>query len=151
LFLGLSIQPLLAQEQIIKDLFETGNEKKYAFYASTLRMVNLTKNKEYNELVNGIDKLLVYSLDSATIASKSYKKVADAYLNEGFEEYIMAFGGDINIALIGKENKRANEFAGYTNMDGNTFAFYLRGSIAWEKIPSLLKSIRKEEFLTFLP
>ena len=150
MFLGLTIQPLLAQEQIIKDLIESKKNKQYTFYASTLRMVNLTQNPEYNELVSGIEKLIVYSLDSATNANKSYREIASAYTEEGYDEYIMAFGGELNLALLGKEGKKLSEFTGYTSVDNQTYAFYLRGNIPWQKIPSLIQNIKDEEFLELL-
>ena len=93
LTLGLSYQPLFAQEFIIKKHAETKRDRKYCFYPSTLRMVNLKQNKDYNQLVNGVDKLLIYTMDSATRADKSYRLLADDYLAEGFDEYATIFGG----------------------------------------------------------
>lgn len=150
LLLGLSIQPLLAQEEIIKGLIEQKRDRKYAFYPSTLRMVNIGQNEDYNEMVSGVEKLLIYTLDSATQADKSYRAIADAYLNEGFEEYAMAFGGELSMAILGKESGTSSQYAGYFAQDELAVAFYLRGNIAWQKIPTLLSTMRKDDFFNLL-
>lgn len=147
--LGLSFQPLFAQEGTLKELVEAKRERKYAFYPSTLRMINLTSDKDYNELVSGVEKLLVYQLDSVTRADRSYRAIEGAYLENGFEEYAKAFGGQWNLVLLGKEGKE-NEFVGYFGEKDVVMAFYMRGKIAWEKIPTLINTLRGENLLNLL-
>ncbi|MEQ8583653.1 MAG: hypothetical protein RIC30_18680 [Marinoscillum sp.] len=150
ILLGLSYRPLFAQEDILKTLVEDRNEHKYAFYPSTLRMINLTKNQEYNELVKDIDKLLIYMLDSGIRADKGYRKIAEDYASAGYEEYAMAYGGDLSLAILGSEQSSTNTFVGYLMQDELAVAFYLRGAIAWQKIPTLLNTMRKEDLFNFL-
>lgn len=143
---GLIIQPLLAQESILKDQVEHKRDRKFAFYPSTLRMVNLQQNKEYNELVSGVEKLLVYTLDSATRVDKSYQAISDDYLKAGFDEYASIYGGDMSLSILGKDGK-TQEFAGYFAQGDGAFAFYLRGDIPWQKIPTLMKNIQQMEVI----
>ena len=144
---GLSIQPLFAQEQPLKDLVENRRERKFAFYPSTLRMVNLQQNETYNELVNGVEKLLVYQLDSAMRADKSYRTIATAYAERGFDEYASITGGQMQLSVMGKEGSRENEFVGYLGEKDMVVAFYLRGKLEWQKIPTLLRTLDEEDML----
>lgn len=149
LLTGLNFQPLFAQESIIKEHFEISHDRKFVLYASTLRMLNIRNNQEYNEMVKGVDKLIIYTLDSATIANKSYTALGKDYLDLDFEEYAMANGATLNMAILGKEGKQ-NQFAGYLAMEDMTVAFYLRGNIAWQKIPALIRTFRQEDFFDIL-
>ncbi|WP_258101989.1 DUF4252 domain-containing protein [Marinoscillum pacificum] len=147
LFMGLSYQPLFAQESILKEHVEHKRDKKYCFYPSTLRMVNLKQNQDYNALVNGVDKLLIYTLDSATRADKSYRLLTDSYLAEGFDEYATIFGGSMNLSILGKEGK-TQQYVGYFDQDGEVVvAFYLKGDIPWQKIPTLLQNMNDMDML----
>ncbi len=141
LFTGLSYQPLLAQESIIKSQVEHKRDRKYCFYPATLRMVNLTQNPEYNQLVNGVEKLLIYTLDSITKVDKSYRMLSDSYLEAGFDEYAMVYGGQINMSILGKDGA-THQYVGYFDNRGEVVvAFYLRGDIPWQKIPTLLQNM----------
>lgn len=144
--IGGLLSPALAQEQILKDFAETRHDSKYAFYPSTLRMINLTKNPDYEALVSGIEKILIYSLDSTSLAEKSYVGLPDAYTKVGFEEYVRMFGGDYQLTLLGKEG-RENEFFGLFAEKESVYAFHLRGDIAWEKVTSLISALRNNELL----
>lgn len=139
--------PLLAQEQTLKDLVETKRERKFAFYPSTLRMVNLSKNQAYEEMVSGVEKLLVYTLDSATRADRSYTQITTDYQLLGFEEYASVMGGQMMMAVMGLEGEETNQFVGYVGQGDAVIAFYLRGTIAWQKIPTLINTLKEEDML----
>lgn len=85
-------QPLLSQEETLKDYAEDRRERKFCLYASTLRMINISQNEDYDEMVNGIEKLLIYKLDSTARADKSYKEMLATYRENGFEEYMVMYG-----------------------------------------------------------
>ena len=127
---------LRAQETPFKTYADAHKERKFCFYPSTLRMINIDKNPDYYELVNGIEKLLVYTLDSAAKASQSYKTVIISYKKIGFEEYVSVAGGKTDFIMYGKENKNENQFVGVMKSEDAIFAFYLRDRIGWQKIPA---------------
>lgn len=148
LFLGLS-EPLFAQEKIIKDFAEERRDRKFCLYPSTLRMINLSNNEAYNAMVKDIDKLLIYKLDSATHASKEYLKLMEYYALADFEEYITMYGGSSTIYVYGKEGKK-NQITGvFAGKDGS-LAFYLKGNVAWEKIPTLINTLNSNDMLNLL-
>ncbi len=138
---------VFAQEQPLKDFAEERKEMKFCFYPSTLRMINLAHNPDFDELVSGIDKLLVYSLDSAAKADKSYREVINEYRSLGFEELTSVYGGDLNLFIYGKNRKRENEYMGIISQDDKLTAFYLRGNIAFGKIPRLFQSLKSGDVI----
>ncbi|MDO9254126.1 MAG: DUF4252 domain-containing protein [Bacteroidales bacterium] len=138
---------LQAQETPFKAYADAHKDKKFCFYPSTLRMINIAKNPDYNELVNGIEKLLVYTLDSAAKASQSYNNIITSYKKIGFEEYVTMAGGKTNFILYGKENKDENQFVGVMKSEGAMYAFYLRGRIGWQKIPALMQSFQSDDMI----
>lgn len=145
--LGLFSQPLLAQEQPLKDLVEHTRDRKYALYPSTLRMINLKKDPAYNDLVSGIEKALIYQLDSAAKASRSYLAINQVYAQLGYEEYASAIGGTLNMAILGKAYNGGNEFVGFYADGSTALAFYLRGTVDWAKIPDLMRNFQSMELL----
>jgi hypothetical protein len=146
LLAGLS-HSLLAQETSFKDYADAHKDRKFCFYPSTLRMINIAKNPDYYELVNGIEKLLVYTLDSAAKAGQSYKSLITSYKKIGFEEYVTVAGGKTNFILYGKENKNENQYVGVMKSEDAMYAFYLRGRIGWQKIPALMQSFRTDDMI----
>ena len=146
IILGLSWE-IKAQEQPLKDFAEDRKERKFCFYPSTLRMVNLANNPDFDDLVSGIEKLLIYNLDSAARAEKSYKQIISTYQELDFEEYASAYGGGLNFYVYGKENKKETEYIGVVKQDDLLTAFYMRGQIAMNKIPRLIQSMSEGDFI----
>lgn len=143
-------KPLFAQEQPLKDYAEEKRERKFCLYASTLRMINISQNEDYNEMVNGVEKLLIYKLDSTARADKSYKEMLTTYQENGFEEYMAMYGGATQMYLYGKENKKESEYVGVFREDEMAIAFYLKGQIGWAKIPDLINSFQANDMLNVL-
>ncbi|WP_424961700.1 hypothetical protein [Ekhidna sp.] len=145
----LLITPSFAQESIIKDFAEPRRSTRWmnplCFYPSTLRMINISQDPKFNELVNDIEKVLIYTLDSATIASKTYGNFLSGYENEGYEEYISLYGKQ-KIKVIGKED----EYVGVIAAEGHAMCFYLRGSIPFAKIPELIQSFQGDDLLPMI-
>lgn len=146
ILLGLSWE-IKAQEQPLKDFAEDRKDRKFCFYPSTLRMVNLANNPDFDDLVSGIEKLLIYNLDSTARADKSYKEIITTYQELDFEEYASAYGGGLNFYVYGKENKKETEYIGVVKQDDLLTAFYMRGQIAMNKIPRLIQSMGEGDFI----
>jgi len=142
-----NLSSLFAQEQPLKDFAEDRRENKFCFYPSTLRMVNLANNPDFNELVSGIEKLLIYNLDSTARADKAYKELIATYEKLDFEEYASAYGGEINFYVYGKDMRKGTEYIGIIRQEDALTAFYMRGTIAMNKIPSLMQSMGEGDFI----
>lgn len=147
LLLLVFVSPVLSQEQPLKDFAEDRRERKFCFYPSTLRMINIANNPDFDELVSGIDKLLIYNLDSATRAGKSYKQILTTYQELEFEEYASAYGGGLNFYVYGKEKRNGTEYIGIIRRDEVLTAFFMKGNIALNKLPQLMQSLSEGDFI----
>ena len=146
--MGLS-QPLFAQEDILKDYAENNHSRKFCLYPSTLRMINLEDNEAFDELASSLEKLLIYQLDSTSITDKSFNGMLTEYRDEGYEEYMYVLGAGNSTVILGKE-KRVNEMVGVVGADEQAFAFFLRGNISWQKIPTLLDTMKETDLFNIL-
>ncbi len=146
LLMGLT-QPLWAQQEIIASYADSTKTRTYCLYPSTLRMLDPTKSPEFYEVVNNIEKLVIYTLDSTASADKSYRKMLRDYQALGYDEYIAMYGGQNQLMLYGLEKNHTGHFVGVFNMGDNLQAFYMDGTIGWEKIPVLINKIQDGEML----
>ena len=108
-------------------------------------MINIKQDPEFYELVNDVEKLLIYTLDSATLASGKYTNWIEEYRGLDYEEYVY-MSGKVDLILLGKED----EYVGLTASDGKAAAFYLRGSIAFQKIPKLVQTFESGDMLNVI-
>ncbi len=141
--------PLLAQEDIFKDYAEAHHSRSYCLYPSTLRMININKNEAFDELASSFEKFLIYELDSVSAVERSFMPMIGEYRAEGFEEY-MYLHGNGNLAMILGEEKRVNEMVGVFGVNDQTFAFFLIGNIAWQKIPTLINTLSENDLFNVL-
>ncbi|MEO9873125.1 hypothetical protein [Ekhidna sp.] len=148
-FLTIITLPSIGQEKILKDFAEprrpNGWMNPICLYPSTLRMVNITQDPQFYELVNDIEKILLYRLDSATTASKSHADWLKDYEEIGYEEYIIIRGKQ-EVRIIGKED----EYVGVMTAEGRAMAFYLRGEIPFGKIPTLMQTFQGSDMLPLI-
>lgn len=137
-----------AQERYIKDFAEKDRSARLFYpiclYPSTLRMINLTQNEDYNSFVKGVEKLLIYKLDSSQLAD-DHTSWMDKYISRGYEEYVTVYGAQ-TLKIIGSKD----EYVGLVGNKEQMIAFYLRGRIAAEKIPSLINNFQSNELLGIL-
>ena len=106
-------------------------------------MINVTGDPNFYDLVNDIEKVLIYTLDSTTVANKDYKSWLNDYEEIGYEEYIRLYGKQ-NITILGKEE----EFVGLMSAEERVVTFYLRGNIPFHKIPQLLETFQSDDILS---
>ena len=139
MLLGGLFPSLRAQEAPFKEYADAHKDRKFCFYPSTLRMINISQNPDYNEMVNGVEKLLIYTLDSAATANNNYKEIISDYQNLGYEEYAAMYGGKTNFFLYGKENDH--------DRNNRNHASYMRGRIGWQKIPDLMQSFQSDDVI----
>lgn len=147
LFLMGLLQSLWAQQEIISQYTDSVKTRTYCLYPSTLRMLDLSENHEFYDVVNNIEKLVIYSLDSTAGADKSYLQMIKDYQETGFEEYMAMYGGSNLFLLYGLEESTTGTFIGVYQQDNQPQAFYLKGAIGWNKIPELFEKFQEGDLL----
>ena len=143
------VQPLFAQESIFKDYAEEHNKRSYCLYPSTLRMINLQKNEAFDDMASSFEKFLIYELDSISASNRSFSGMLNSFKEEGFEEYLTIIGAGNYTTVLGEE-KRVNEMVGVFGIENQMYAFFLRGNIAWQKIPTLVNTLSENDLFNVL-
>lgn len=144
------VNALSAQEGPIKAYAEDISSRKFCFYPSTLRMINLSNDEHFDELVSGVDKLLIYRIPQTSDNIDSYRQMLKEYRESDFEEYARMEGAGNRFLLLGKEGFTREQYVGVAGADGMLLVFYLTGNIAWENIPSMMRQMQGNEMLNFL-
>lgn len=147
-FLALTSQSI-AQESILRDFAESRRKAGWLYpiclYPSTLRMISLDQDPEFYKLVNEIEKVLIYKLDSATIVAAKNSQWMDEYEAKGYEEYV-SISGPQTLKIIGK----GNEYVGMAASEEQVVALYMRGQVGFASLPRLVNTFSSDNLLSIL-
>jgi len=139
-----------AQENSFKEFAEQHNDRAFCFYPSTIRMLNIGDNPEFNNMVSGIEKLLVYNLDSISIADRLYDVMLDDFSSMNYNELVSIAGGGYETLVLGSPQDIESQFVGVVVLDNISVVFYMRGDINWEEIPKMISSFNNDDFINVL-
>lgn len=144
--LGLLFTTLLAnaQSSAITDLKEDQltNMSLY-FYPSTLRMVNLDNNEEFNRLIQDIEKLIFFKMNGKFETIDMYNLVNHLQSKEDFEEYVVVDGPTKKFYLLGRE--KPTETVGIALLENEHFVFDVAGSLELKELPKLYQYISEND------
>lgn len=113
------------------------------FYPSTLRMVNLDNNEEFNRLIQDIDKLIFFKMNQDFEAKDFYDLVKKLQFDEEMEEYIVVDGPSKKFYLLGREDP--TETVGVAMIENQPFVFDVAGSLELKEIPKLYEYISQND------
>ncbi len=120
---------------------------KICLYPSTLRMVNISRNEDYNQLVNDVEKILIYTLDRNFREKTDLKTLFDQYKALGFVEYASVKGTKQDMVILGDDSDSNEVVGSFSSGNRGTILFYMRGQINWQKIPTLLKTLQGNDMV----
>ena len=148
----LSTQGAFAQEWPLKDFMEKNpNAKlppfsKACLYPSTLRMIDLSQNPDYQDLISEIDKILVYLPDSAFLEATDSEVLFEEYKNRGFKELVSVRTNVESILVLGKGTDQVIGTLGGGDF-GRPLFFYIKGSLQLQKIPRLFETFKGSDMI----
>ncbi|MBX2962185.1 MAG: DUF4252 domain-containing protein [Cyclobacteriaceae bacterium] len=141
--LGVALQ-LSAQTKTTENLQQryTGSFSLY-FYQNTLRMLNQTENKEFDELIKDIEKMKFLMIEKdAQFNAAQYSKLKKEYIAESFEEVMTTrVEGRSFDVLLKEKSDRIKGVVVLVNDSASLYVLDMVGSIALNKIPDLYKAI----------
>lgn len=113
------------------------------FYNNTLRMLNISEDKAFDELISGIEKMKVLIVKKAT-TSIDYKKLTSDYRKESFEEVLTSRHEGKTFDVFVKEDKgKTKGVLVLVNDPENLFVLDIVGSIALDKVTSFYSHLDK--------
>ena len=115
----------------------------FFFYHNTLRMLNQSDDKAFDELIKDIQKMKFLMIDkAASFTSATYKKLTSDYKSEKFEEIMTSRYQGKNFDVFLKEKSGKTEgMVVLINDSSSLYVLDIVGSIALDKVTSLYKAI----------
>lgn len=114
------------------------------FYKNTLRMINQTDSKEFDEMIKDIEKMkfLLINKEDTKFGSQQFKKLTSDYKQEGYEEIMTGRmeGRNFNVYMKEKSGKTVGTIV-LVNDSTDLYVLDLLGSVPLNKVPSLFQQI----------
>lgn len=114
--------------------------KQLCFYPTTLRMVNLNKDKDFNDMVKDIKKLKIILTDKKSRLNKEeIKTLKKGIKAEDYKDMVMVNAGKQSIHVYVKEkDSQPIGFAGIVNTDSSLIVIDLEGKVSPAMIQKLI-------------
>jgi hypothetical protein len=119
------------------------------FYPSTLRMINIERNQEFDEMISEIKKARFFKMDSGSVSKEDLSGLEKNLKNEGFEEVMFVKNKDMDLRVWGLE-KRNPELVIFSKSDDELMLLEINGMINVAKIPKLTQTFNQEGFIDIL-
>ena len=148
-----SLQGAFSQEWPLKEFMEKNPNaelprfSKVCLYPSTLRMIDLSQNPDYQELISDIEKILVYSPGSEFVEKTNSSTLFDQYKERGFEELASVRTNVQSIIILAKGKDEVVGSLSGAELNGSTLFFYIKGSLQLQKIPALFESFKSSDVI----
>ncbi len=114
------------------------------FYKNTLRMLNQTDDKDFDELIKDIEKMKFMMIDKSKLnfSKQDYAKLLTGYKSESYEEMMTGrFDGRNFDVYLKEQNGGVKGTIILANDSTNLFVLDIQGKIALDKAPALFKAI----------
>jgi hypothetical protein len=133
-----------AQSKTTEALQKKYDAMAFFFYNNTLRMLNQTEDKSFDELIKNIEKMkfLMINKTPESFDASGYKKVVNDYKAEAFEEIMTSRydGKNFDIFIKGTE-KKTEAMLVLVNDEKSLYVLDILGSIALNRVTELYKTI----------
>ncbi len=144
LFVAIFSLQALAQSKTTENLQKQySNSFSLFFYHNTLRMINQSENKEFDELIKNIEKMKFLLIDKGnTFTTTDYNKLTKAYTAEAFEGVMNSRYQGRNFDVYLKEkNGKTQGMVILVNDSTNLYVLDVVGSIALDKVTTLYNTL----------
>lgn len=132
-----------AQSETIQELHEKYDDAfAMFFYKNTLNMLNMQDNKEFQALIDGIEKMKLLRIDKSAndFTKDHFKQLVKDYRSEDFEELMTVKQEKMNInAYIKESGGKTKGIVILLNEAENLTVLDIKGSIPFDKIGELAK------------
>ena len=134
----------LAQSATTEKLHKNNEEAlSLFFYNNTLRMLNQSEDKGFDELIKNIEKmkfLMIKKTDD--LNTSGYKKLVNDYQSESFENIMTSrFEGKNFDVFVKEKDRKTKGMLVLVNDAENLYVLDIVGSIALNKVTELYKTI----------
>lgn len=136
----------MAQTKTTQALDEKYDGLSLFFYKSTLRMLNQTDNKEFDEMIKDIEKLkfLMINKLSDKFTQVDYNKLTDGYKSEKYDELMTSrFEGKNFDVLLRETDGQVKGTVVLASDSSNLYILDILGKVQPNKVGALFKTINE--------
>jgi hypothetical protein len=136
--------PVMSQTKTTEGLHkEHSTALSLFFYNNTLRMLNQTDNKEFDAIIQDIEKMKFLMIDKdQSFGAPQYKKLVSGYKAESFEEIMTSrYDGKTFDVFLKDNNGKTEGMVVTVNDSTNLFVLDIVGSIALDKVTKLFSTL----------
>lgn len=146
LILFCSVSLVSGQTKTTQALDDKYEGRTLLFYRSTLKMLNQSDDKEYDEIIKDIEKIkfMIISKENSKFTNEDYKKLLFGYKSESYEEMMNGRyeGRNFDIYLREQEGDIKGTII-LSNDSTSLIILDILGKIPLDKAPLLFKNIDK--------
>ncbi len=139
-----SVVGLFGQTKTTQALDDKYDGLSLFFYKNTLRMLNQTDDKDFDELIKDIEKMKFMMIDKSELkfSKQDYAKLLAGYKSESYEEMMTGRYDGRNIDVyLREQNGDVKGTVILVNDSSSLFVLDMLGKIALDKAPTLFKTI----------
>ena len=139
-----------AQHSVVTD-FKENHETTLSlyFYPSTLRMINMERNPEFDHMIREVKKARFFKLDSGAVSTENISLFSNQLFEAGFEEIMFIKNKEMDVRVWGLEQKNP-ELVILSKSNEELMLLELVGMINIAKIPKLAETFQQNAFLDVL-
>jgi hypothetical protein len=119
------------------------------FYPSTLRMINLERNPEFDEMIREVKKARFFRMDSGAVSSQELAELTNSLLQSGLQELMFIKKKEMDVQVLGIEKKVPETIVISKNGD-ELMLLEINGMINVAKLPKIMDSFSENAFLNVL-
>jgi hypothetical protein len=133
-----------AQTKTTEDLDVEVDGLSLYFYKNTLRMLNQSDNKDFDEMVKDVEKMRFLLIDrvSEGLDAKEYVALKDRYAKESFEQVMTSrYEGKNFDVFVREADGKVKGTVILASDSSQLFVLDILGKVALEKIPAFFQSL----------
>jgi len=119
------------------------------FYPSTLRMINLERNQEFDEMIRHVKKARFFRMDSGSVTKEDLQSLTAKLSEYGFEEIMMVRNKKMDMRIWGLD-RRTPETIVISKNGYEVMLLEVEGMINVAKLPKIMESFNENAFLNVL-
>jgi hypothetical protein len=121
------------------------------FYPSTLRMINLSDNEDFDQLVKEIRKIRFFQWGLENNPDIDEKSLIRDLTEEDFEECMVIQTGEMDMMVYGREQrKKQPELVAIVETKHQIQLLDIQGIVNVAKIPALINNLNSADFINVL-
>jgi hypothetical protein len=123
----------------------------FCFYPSTIRMINLKNDPEFNEMVRDIENIRLYRYGEKGLSTEKIRSAMRHLMDKGFEDVLLISGNQQNTHLMAHNDYKGRPVIfGYIKRPEDSYLIEIAGLFNIAQLPDLMARFQESDFINVL-